>query len=140
MVFNAVIIQIHVNATNLSAQIGVVSLGLSDMKKTRLMYSAKMMAMMAAEPGFSAVIAVQEKRNADNGPKIWCRYAYAPPLRGIADPSSAYDATCQPIRREIVQAPVQARQPATTHTIKLIPTLPALRFTNAGELKIPLPI
>ncbi len=39
-----------------------------------------------------------------------------------------------------VHAPVQAKQPATTQTIKLIPTLPALRFTNAGELKIPLPI
>jgi hypothetical protein len=62
------------------------------MKNTRLIYSAKMMAMMAADPGLSAVIAVQEKRKAESGPKIWCRYAYAPPLRGIADPSSAYEA------------------------------------------------
>lgn len=104
------------------------------------MYSAKMMAMIAAEPGFNAVIAVHEKRNAESGPKIWCRYAYAPPFRGIADPSSAYDANCQLIRGRILHAPVQARQPANTHTIKLIPTLPALRFTKAGELKMPLPI
>jgi hypothetical protein len=43
------------------------------MKKTRLIYSAKMIAMMAAEPGLRAVIAVQEKRNAGSGPKMWCR-------------------------------------------------------------------
>src|SRR5271168_171496 len=39
-----------------------------------------------------------------------------------------------------VHAPVQARHPAATQTIKLIPTLPALRLTRAGELNIPLPI
>ncbi len=71
--FNAVTNQIHDNAMILSAQMGVVSLGFRDMKITRLVYSAKMIAMMAAEPGFSAVIAVQEKRKAGRGPKIWWR-------------------------------------------------------------------
>jgi len=73
MALSAITTHIHVNATNLSAHIGVVSLGLTDMKKTRLIYSAKMIAMMAAEPGLRAVIAVQEKRNAGSGPKMWCR-------------------------------------------------------------------
>lgn len=61
-------IHTHNTATSLSAHIGVVSFGCNDRKRIRSMYSAKIIAIIAAPPGFSVVIAVHENRNADNGP------------------------------------------------------------------------
>jgi hypothetical protein len=90
--FRADIIHMHNTATSLSAQSGVVSFGCSEKNRIRSTYSAKMIAMIAAEPGFKATIAVHENRKDHNGPNIWCKYAYAPPLSGIADPNSAYEA------------------------------------------------
>ena len=55
----------------------------------RTRYSPKMMAMMAADPGFSTVTAHQVNRKPAHSPKILDRYTCAPPLSGIAPPSSA---------------------------------------------------
>jgi hypothetical protein len=68
--FKPEITQMQSKATSLSAQRGVVSFGCKERKRMRLMYSAKMMAMIAAPPGFKVVMAVQEKRNAHRGPKM----------------------------------------------------------------------
>ena len=66
--FCAITIQTHINATSLSAQKGVLSFGFKDQNRTRLMYSPKMMASIAAETGFVAVIVVQENKKAERGP------------------------------------------------------------------------
>jgi hypothetical protein len=63
-------IQTQITATNLSAQSGVLSFGASRRKSIRFTYSANIIAMIAADPGFNAVIAVHENKNADKGPKI----------------------------------------------------------------------
>lgn len=73
MEFNAVTIHTTITPTSLSAHNGVVSFGFRERKRMRSIYSAKIMAIIAAEPGLNAVIAVQEKRKADRGPKIWYR-------------------------------------------------------------------
>src|SRR5947207_6902492 len=66
--FCAMTIQTDINATSLFAQKGVVSLGFMDQNRIRLMYSPKMMASIAAETGFVAVIVVQENMKAVRGP------------------------------------------------------------------------
>jgi hypothetical protein len=63
-------IQMHINATSLFAQKGVVSFGFNDQNMIRLMYSPQMMASMAAETGLVAAIVVQENMKAGRGPKI----------------------------------------------------------------------
>ena len=68
--FNAVTSHTTSTPTTLSAQRGVVSFGFNDRKRMRLTYSAKMIEIMAADPGRNAVIAVQENRKADKGPKM----------------------------------------------------------------------
>src|SRR5215471_2594004 len=60
-------IQTDINATSLSAQRGVVSFGFKDQNRTRLMYSPKMMASIAADTGFVAVIVVQENKKEKRG-------------------------------------------------------------------------
>jgi hypothetical protein len=55
-------------ATTLSAQSGVVSLGCNRKKSIRSTYSAKIIAIIAAPPGFNVVIALHEYRNAERGP------------------------------------------------------------------------
>src|ERR1700685_1266125 len=58
---------------------------------------------------------------------------------GIADPSSAYDASIR-LYEWSIQAPLHAMQPAIIQRIKLMPPLPAPLLTRVGVLKIPLPI
>ena len=68
MALSPVISHTQSTATTLSAQIGVVSFGCNRRKRTRSMYSAKMIAIIAAPPGFNVVIALHEYRNAERGP------------------------------------------------------------------------
>jgi hypothetical protein len=55
----------------------------------RTVYSPKIMAMIAAEPGLSTHTADQVKRKPMSSPNILARYTCAPPFKGIAPPSSA---------------------------------------------------
>ena len=95
----------------------------------RTMYSPKMIAMIAAEPGLSTKTAHHANRNPARSPKILERYAWAPPLSGIAPPSSAK-----------LAAPVHASSPATAQTINEAPGEPAFLLTWPGEEKMPDPI
>ena len=63
-----VITHTQTTATTLSAQIGVVSFGCNRRKRIRSTYSANIIAIIAAPPGFSVVIALHEYKNADRGP------------------------------------------------------------------------
>ncbi len=69
---------IHANAFSASAPTAA-----------RTMYSPNMMAMIAAEPGFSTNTALHVKRKPAQSPKILERYTCAPPFKGIAPPNSA---------------------------------------------------
>ena len=66
--FCAMTIQTQTNATSLSVQKGVDSLGFKDQNRTLLIYSPKMMASIAAETGFVDIIVVQENKKAERGP------------------------------------------------------------------------
>lgn len=68
------------------------------------------------------MMAVQANRKETSGPYEYARYAWAPPLSGIADPNSAK-----------LPAPVHANKPDTIHTAKLAPTLLALATTTPGD-------
>jgi N-glycosylase/DNA lyase len=55
----------------------------------RTRYSPMMMDIIAVDPGFKTITAHHVKRNPNSSPKILARYTCAPPLSGIAAPSSA---------------------------------------------------
>ena len=93
------------------------------------MYSPKIIAMIAAEPGLRTVTAHHVKRNPAHSPNILLKYTCAPPLSGIAPPNSAYEA-----------APVHASNPAIAQTTNAAPRDPTLLLTAAGEEKIPDPM
>lgn len=76
-----------VRATDLLIHTLTVSASAPMAARTR--YSPMMMAMMAALPGFSTSTATQVNRNPASSPKILDRYTCAPPLSGMAPPSSA---------------------------------------------------
>lgn len=57
------------------------------------MYSPQMRHPIAAPMGFKMKIVTQENRQPASGPYTRAKYVYAPPLKGIAVPSSAYDTT-----------------------------------------------
>ena len=104
------------------------------------MYSAKMREMTAFPPassvskeaslrrrqedgpGLRAEMAVHANRYETSGPYAYWRYACAPPLTGIDDPSSAK-----------LLAPVHARRPAASHTTRLAPTLWVFAMTTPGD-------
>jgi len=113
MIFSAVTRRKHSTAVSLFAHILGSSASLSALKlpsSTRLIYSPDMMAIIAAPPGFNTVTAVHENKNPAISPQQCRRYTPLPPFKGIAPPSSAYDA-----------APVHASTPATAHTINDTP-------------------
>ena len=109
---------IHGEASMLFAPVSAVS-----------MYSPKMIAMIAALPGFKTVTAHHVNRNPAHSPNILLKYTCAPPFNGIAPPNSAYEA-----------APVQASKPAIAQTMSAAPRDPALELTAAGEEKMPEPM
>ena len=67
-------------------------------------------------------MAVQANRYETRGPYAYWRYACAPPLTGIDEPSSAK-----------LLAPVHARRPAASHTTRLAPTLWVFAMTTPGD-------
>ena len=75
------------NATDLLIQELTFSASAPMAARTR--YSPIMIEIMADDPGFKTITAHHVKRNPKSSPKILDRYTWAPPLRGIAPPSSA---------------------------------------------------